>query len=176
MFWFMDNVTRVHSIIYFYGMASVICPVVWLNTLNDQIFVIRQIIQKCLEYNKDVHILFINFKKAYDSIYRESFINILKEFKFLKTMVNLIGASVNSTNIKVKIGNVLSQLTRVTIRLQQGNALSPVLFNLVVEKVIWEINVLGVTLGQTNYYRLFSICRWYHSSWRRFRYDWTFRK
>lgn len=104
-------------------------------------FVIRQIIQICLEYNKDVLILFIDFKKAYDSIYRESLINILNEFKFVKIIINLIAASFNYNNIKAKIGNVSSQLKRVTIGLRQGNALSPVLFNLVLEKVIQEINV-----------------------------------
>jgi hypothetical protein len=34
-------------------------------------FCIRQILEKKLEYNEAVHQLFINFKKAYDSVRRE---------------------------------------------------------------------------------------------------------
>jgi hypothetical protein len=36
-----------------------------------QIFYIRQILEKKWEYNGTVHQIFINFKKAYDSVRRE---------------------------------------------------------------------------------------------------------
>jgi hypothetical protein len=58
------------------------------RSTTDQIFVIRQILQKSWKYNKDVHILFVDFKKAYDSIHRESLVNILKEFRFPSKIVN----------------------------------------------------------------------------------------
>jgi hypothetical protein len=83
-----------------------------------------------------LHILFVDFKKAYDSIHRESLIQILKEFKFPSKIVNLIGASINQTDIKVKIANTISQSVRVTTGHRQGDALSPVLFNLVLEKIV----------------------------------------
>lgn len=93
--------------------------------------------------------LFVDFRKAYDSIHRESLLNILKDFKFPRKIINLIGASLNHTDIQVKIGNVTSQPTRVTTGLRQGDALSPVLFNLVLERVIREMNISeGVILGQ----------------------------
>jgi hypothetical protein len=38
---------------------------------TDQIFYIRQILGKKWEYNGMVHRLFIDFKKAYDSVRRE---------------------------------------------------------------------------------------------------------
>jgi hypothetical protein len=43
----------------------------------DQIFYIRQILQKKWEYNGTVHQLFVDFKKAYDSVKREVLYNIL---------------------------------------------------------------------------------------------------
>jgi len=39
--------------------------------LIDHIFCIRQILEKKWEYNEEVHQLFIDFKKAYDSVRRE---------------------------------------------------------------------------------------------------------
>jgi hypothetical protein len=46
----------------------------------DQIFYILQILEKKWEYNGMVHQLFIDFKKAYDSIKREVLYSILLEF------------------------------------------------------------------------------------------------
>jgi len=119
------------------------------RSTTDQIFVIRQILQKSWEYNKDVHILFVDFKKAYDSIHRESLVNILKEFRFPSKIVNLIGAPISQTDIKVKIANTISKPVGVTTGLRQGDALSPVMFNLVLEKIVREMNISeGIELGQ----------------------------
>jgi hypothetical protein len=46
----------------------------------DQIFYIQQILEKKWEYNGMVHQLFIDFKKAYDSVKRQVLYNILLEF------------------------------------------------------------------------------------------------
>ena len=43
----------------------------------DHIFCIRQILEKKWEYNEEVHQLFIDFKKAYDSVRREVLYKIL---------------------------------------------------------------------------------------------------
>jgi hypothetical protein len=42
----------------------------------DQIFCIHQILEKEWEYTRAVHQLFIDFKKAYDSVGREILYNI----------------------------------------------------------------------------------------------------
>jgi hypothetical protein len=64
-------------------------------------------------------------------------------------IIYLIGASLNHIDIQVKISNVTLQFTRVTTRLRQGDAPSPVLFNLVLERVIREMHISeGVILGQ----------------------------
>jgi hypothetical protein len=48
-----------------------------------------------------VHQLFINFKKAYDSVRREEMYNILIEFGVLITLVMLIKMCLNETYCKV---------------------------------------------------------------------------
>ena len=45
------------------------------RSTTDHIFYIRQIIEKKWEHNEAVHQLFIDFKKAYDSVRREALYN-----------------------------------------------------------------------------------------------------
>jgi hypothetical protein len=47
------------------------------RSTTDQIFCICQILEKKREYSETVHQLFIDFKKAYDSVRREVLYNIL---------------------------------------------------------------------------------------------------
>jgi len=70
----------------------------------DQIFYIRQIIGKKWECNGTVQQLFIDFKKAYDSIKREVLSNILLEFRLPKKLVRLIKLCLNETYSEVRIG------------------------------------------------------------------------
>jgi hypothetical protein len=56
----------------------------------DQIFYIHQILEKKWEYNRTVHQLFIEFKKAYDSVKREVFYNIFLEFGIPKKLVRIM--------------------------------------------------------------------------------------
>jgi hypothetical protein len=70
----------------------------------DQIFYILQVLEKKWEYNGTVHQLFIDFKKAYDSIKREVLYNILLEFGVPKKLVRLIKTCLNETYGKVSIG------------------------------------------------------------------------
>jgi sorting nexin-29 len=53
---------------------------------TDQIFYIRQILEKKWQYNGMVHQLFIEFKKAYYSLKREVLHNILLEFGIPKKL------------------------------------------------------------------------------------------
>jgi hypothetical protein len=74
----------------------------------------------------------------------------MKEFNFPKKLVNLVEATLKYAEIKVKTANRASEPIRVTTGLRQGNVLSSVLFNLVLEKDVREANVTGgFSLGET---------------------------
>jgi RNA-binding protein YlmH len=46
----------------------------------DQIFVVRKILEKFYEYDIDLHLLFIDFKKAFDSINQKKLLESLVSF------------------------------------------------------------------------------------------------
>jgi len=59
------------------------------RSTTDHIFCIHQILEKKWEHNEAVHQLFIDFKKAYDSVRREALNNILIEFGIPKKLVKV---------------------------------------------------------------------------------------
>ena len=66
----------------------------WHNrSKTDHIFCIRQILQKKQKYNETVYQLFIDFKKAYDSVRRDVLYNILIECGIPMKLVRLIKMS-----------------------------------------------------------------------------------
>jgi hypothetical protein len=61
-------------------------------------------VEKKWKYNGTVHQLFIDFKKAYDSVRREELYNILIEFGVPMKLVRLIKMCLNKTYGKICIG------------------------------------------------------------------------
>jgi hypothetical protein len=88
-------------------------------------------LRKKWEYNEAVHHLFIDFRKVYDSVRREVLYNILIEFGIPRKLVRLINRCLNETYSRVRVGKNLSDRFPVRNGLKQGDALSPLLFNLV---------------------------------------------
>ncbi|PSN38267.1 hypothetical protein C0J52_16903 [Blattella germanica] len=102
----------------------------------DQIFSLRQILEKKWEYNGTVHQLYVDFKKAYDSIKRGKLYSILMNFGIPKKLVRLIGMCLNGKKSRVRVGKQVSYNFEIHNGLKQGDALSPLLFNLVLEHAI----------------------------------------
>jgi sorting nexin-29 len=111
------------------------------RSTTHHIFCIRQIIEKKQEHNEAVHLLFIDFKKAYDSVRREALYNILIEFGIPKKLVRLIKMCLTETYSRVRVGTNLSEMFPIRNGLKQGDALLPLLLNFVVEYAIRRVHV-----------------------------------
>ncbi|KAJ4431280.1 hypothetical protein ANN_19877 [Periplaneta americana] len=98
------------------------------------------ILEKKWEYKGTVHQLFIDFKKAYDSVKREVLYNILIEFDIPKKLVRLIKMCLSETYSRVRIGQFLSDVFPIHCGLKQGDALSPFLFNFALEYAIRKVH------------------------------------
>jgi len=78
-----------------------------------------------------MHRLYIDFKKAYDSVKREVLYNILIEFGISIKLVGLIKMCLNETYSGVRVGKNLSDMFPIRNSLKQGGVLSPLLCNFV---------------------------------------------
>jgi len=99
----------------------------------DHIFCIRQMLQKKWEYSEEVHQLFIDFKKAYDSVRREVSYKIIIEFDIPRKLVRLVKMSLTETYSRVRVGKNVSDRFPIRNGLKQGDALSPMLYNFALE-------------------------------------------
>ena len=83
--------------------------------------------------------LFIDFKKAYDSVRREVLYNILITSGIPMKLVRLIKMCLTETYSTVRVGKNLSDMFPIRNGLKQGDALSPLLFNFALEYAIRRV-------------------------------------
>jgi sorting nexin-29 len=105
----------------------------------EQLPTIGQIIEKKYEYHQNMWQVFIDFKKAYDSIHRDSLYNIMNDFGFPEKLIRLTKMCMEEAKYRVRVDNELSSPFTVDTGLKQGDSLSPLLFNLALEKMIREL-------------------------------------
>jgi len=99
-----------------------------------------------------VHQLFIDFKKAYDSVRREVLYNILIEIGISMTLVRLIKMFLTEMYSRVPVGKNLSDMFPIRNCLKQGDALLPLLLNFALEYAIRKVlvNQNGLKLNGTH--------------------------
>jgi sorting nexin-29 len=110
---------------------------------TDQLFIMRQIIEKCYEHDIDLHILFIDYKQAFDSVNRHKLKQTLKHYKIPEKLVNLIRMTLEETTAKMQIEHQTGEEFTYTKGVKQGDGLSTTLFILALHRVIQDVDKRG---------------------------------
>jgi hypothetical protein len=120
------------------------------RSVIDKIFALKIINEILWECNQSVQYLFIGFQKAYESIHRDALRKCLKEFKIPTKLINMHKTCVQKTRSVVRIEGTLSSFFENKTGLKEGDPLSPVLFNLELQKVIQSIKMVpnGIKIGE----------------------------
>ena len=103
------------------------------------IFLIRQVMEQYREKKKDLHMVFIDLKKAYDKIPKNVMWWALDKHKVSTKYVGLIKDMYNNVVTSVRTSDGDTDDFSIRIELHQGSALSPYLFALVMDEVIRDI-------------------------------------
>lgn len=120
----------------------------------EQIFSLKSILRVRALRGKNTVVVFVDFKKAYDSIDRQTLYNVLEEFGIDGKTRAIIKQTLSETISKVKFQGEISEAFEIKTGVRQGDGLSPILFNVVLEKIVrtWrtaltEDGIDGICLG-----------------------------
>jgi len=107
----------------------------------DHLQSINLVIEKCSEYDIELHAAFIDYSKAFDSINHKFLLSALKNQNVPQSMLNLIREMY--TNVKARVvTDVKGSYFNIEKGVKQGDPLSPILFNTALEEVFrkleWE--------------------------------------
>ena len=94
------------------------------------IFCARQLMEKAREHNTTLYLLFIDLRKAYDSIPREALWQVLRKYGIPPTLVNIIRSLHDGMKTEVTMDGTTTPEIEVTNGLRQGCTIAPTLFNL----------------------------------------------
>lgn len=94
----------------------------------DQIFALRNIIEQCLEWNTPLYINFVDFRKAFDSVHRNTLWKILHSYGIPPKIISIIKTFYEQFECSVIMGNALTEWLPVQSGVRQGCIISPILF------------------------------------------------
>ena len=102
----------------------------------DMIFVARQLLEKTIEHNSELYVLFVDLRKAYDSIPRDALWRVSEKVGVPPAMVRIIQSLHVGMTASVRLGGDLTDPVTVTNGLRQGCTLAPMLFNIYFAAVV----------------------------------------
>jgi sorting nexin-29 len=115
---------------------------------KDQIFVVRQILEKFYAHDIDLHLLFIDFNKAFDSVNQKKLLESLASFEIPKKIERLVKVTLEGALARVIVDGKVSPPFGISIGVRQGDGLSATLFNLVLHKVLKNLQQNNTILNR----------------------------
>ena len=102
------------------------------------IFMARQLVEKTIEHDDRLLVLFIDLKKAYDSIPRQALWSVLKKVGVPPKMLSITRSFHEGMQEEVSMKDMTTDTIEVMNGLRQGCTLAPTLFN-VYYSTVWRV-------------------------------------
>ena len=103
---------------------------------SDHVFLLQTIVEKVVKKNKKkLYVVFIDFKKAYDTVNRNRLFNKLRKLGINGTFMQNIEAMYKRTEYCIKLKGGHTPPITSNLGLKQGCPLSPMLFNLYIDDI-----------------------------------------
>jgi len=107
------------------------------------IFVVRQIIEKCHEFSIELHNVFIDYTQAFDSVFRDKIIKCLNKYEIPSKLIKLITRTLQDTKARVKVNHNYTEKFEITTGVKQDDPLSATLFSIVIDYILKQLELRG---------------------------------
>ena len=112
----------------------------------EAICIVRQVIEKAQEHRVPLHLNFLDFKAAYDTVWRKALWQMMIAIGIDPEIIRIIESIYTKTECAEAIDGQLTEWFVVKIGLRQGYLLSPTIFNSFLEFHMKEMKTLDYTL------------------------------
>ena len=116
----------------------------------DQVFEVSQIIEKFWKYDRNLHCVFIDFKQAFHSVWREGMMDVHREIGVEEGVTRTVNRMYQDTMTRVTKGNIITEESMTNKGVIQECPTLPYLFNIYLQKIMIEVFgewARGVNLG-----------------------------
>ena len=114
-------------------LSSVACPALqYFSTLSHK---------RRKEHNFQLFLLFIDYEKAYDNVNRDKLWEMMDN-KIPNYLLNTMKCIYRNTKIRIKFDDGISEPIHINKGVRQGCGLSPVLFNIYINKIIQKFKTV----------------------------------
>ena len=103
---------------------------------SDQIFILKNIIEQCQEWQAPLYMNFVDFEKAFDSVHRETLWKRAADYGIPKKIVDIIKQLYKNTEISILNGSIQTDWIKIISGVKQGCNMSGFLFLLVFDWVM----------------------------------------
>ena len=103
---------------------------------NEHIFTLRNIIEQSLEWNTNLHICFVDFEKAFDSVHRDTLWKLMAHYGIPNKIIRIVEKMYENNVCAVLDGNGMTEWFQVLTGVKQGCTMSGFLFLLVVDYIM----------------------------------------
>ena len=107
-------------------------------------------IEKHNEYGLDLHMLFIDFKQAFDSINRKRLFEAMDKIGITQKLIRMMRMTMCQTKARVKIDNQINAPIKFSKGFKQSDGLSATLFILALHNAAQEINQRGTVYTKSS--------------------------
>jgi len=107
----------------------------------DNLFIVRQIIEKCHEFNIELHNVFIDYTQAFDTVFRDKIFKCLNHYEVPSKLMKLVAKTLQNTKARVKINQTYTEKFEISTGVKQGDPLSATLFSIVIDDIIKQLEL-----------------------------------